>query len=414
MNCDGPVLSLSSSNELLFPSDDSDSSYSSSNFVTAIHSFPPAEKPLTFEPSLVPKSSSNNQLRSSLKKTVGQLTILIPEKTFLGETTEIKRAESSKTKEDTLTQLENIASSIEELEIIFTSLEKLTKKESITEKPQNPQTICCFSPLLPGARFNNIHCPIPTHVEIAENYSFTKPYLHANFVDLEDHNFIAAQYPLEDLSIRYGFWNSCWKYVSLIVDLTNQEDMLKSKMTPYYPIEKGTALDFTKTTDKLTVTHTSQSIEGNFDYYQYLMSKKEIKFESLNSSDGDVNIIESGVLEEQKISRLHYRAWQDHCGLTQLKELNLLIEYIKKAKETHPDKRVLVHCRAGVGRTGTIIICAVIKQMILNGQITPANFKSKLQELILKGREQRGTGFVQTSAQLQTIWMFAIDTFKRM
>lgn len=62
-------------------------------------------------------------------------------------------------------------------------------------------------------------------------------------------------------------------------------------------------------------------------------------------------------LYQQQIEHLHYTAWPDH-GVPLYTQS--VVTYLKKLLATPPGNGpVVVHCSAGVGRTGTIILCDI-------------------------------------------------------
>lgn len=62
-------------------------------------------------------------------------------------------------------------------------------------------------------------------------------------------------------------------------------------------------------------------------------------------------------LYQQQIEHLHYTAWPDH-GVPLY--THSVVTYLKKLLATPPGNGpVVVHCSAGVGRTGTIILCDI-------------------------------------------------------
>ena len=70
-----------------------------------------------------------------------------------------------------------------------------------------------------------------------------------------------------------------------------------------------------------------------------------------------------------------------------------------------PERQTLIHCRAGLGRSGTL---AVIKQLLIfqqQGSLTKNNCIEVLAKLILEGRKQRqDSRFVTTTAQIETLF----------
>ena len=71
---------------------------------------------------------------------------------------------------------------------------------------------------------------------------------------------------------------------------------------------------------------------------------------------------------------MHYTAWPDH-GVPQ--NAMSLISFICRVRKQHPailEQPLLVHCSAGVGRTGTFIILdSVMQQLSLEGTLSIYN-----------------------------------------
>lgn len=71
------------------------------------------------------------------------------------------------------------------------------------------------------------------------------------------------------------------------------------------------------------------------------------------------------------------QAWPDHgvpsdpgCVLNFLHEVNKKQETILQESPHHPPGAILVHCSAGIGRTGTfIVIDMILDQLKKNGEI---------------------------------------------
>ena len=75
------------------------------------------------------------------------------------------------------------------------------------------------------------------------------------------------------------------------------------------------------------------------------------------------------------VTHLHYTAWPDH-GVPQ--NAMSLISFICRVRKLHPpslDQPLLVHCSAGVGRTGTFILLdAMMQQMRSEGSLSVHQF----------------------------------------
>lgn len=221
-----------------------------------------------------------------------------------------------------------------------------------------------------SCRFDDISCPLATWVGIGSAHQV---YLHANYVTLADATCIATQYPL----LLSFFWEFCEKD-ALIVDLTNQGDMQKG-LVSYVPLSKGEILKKSGT----TITCTDEtSLASNLMEYRY------------QGSDGK---------KELEVRRIHYKGWNDQRGIEdRLNELNQLVDLVEEA--VSQKQQVIVHCRAGVGRTGTVLVAVALKRLIKQGKVDTTNFSQVVRDLILEIRKQRGPECVQVIAQYYTIW----------
>lgn len=236
-----------------------------------------------------------------------------------------------------------------------------------------------------NCRFADILCPVATQVKIAGQND--EIYLHANHVSLEQLTFIAAQYP--KVSQIPLFWRAA-SAASLVIDLTNDGDMKKG-LQAYHP-----SLNEEISVAGLQIKCVSKQFFQNIPFPVYTYSVK--------------GLAEDGVeVEPHQVARLHYEGWGDHQGITpdDLDQLLAVIEHYQKQSGLP----VLIHCRAGVGRTGTLIVARAVKHLIDQGVInSPASLKEHLYRLVLEGRWQRGPSFVQTPPQMELIWTWGSRT----
>lgn len=195
------------------------------------------------------------------------------------------------------------------------------------------------------------------------------PDLHANYVFLGHNKVICVQYP--KLEEAEAFWNTAAICDATIVDLTKDGELEYA----YYPKAVGEELTFGAKTIKCI---DSQDIDKNMKLITYLV-------------DG-----------RKEVERLHFHQWQDRAALS-FDVLKALIDQLYQRKS------LMIHCKAGVGRTGTITMALELQTRVLEGQITQDNYRQYIDALIIAGRHQRGDKFVQTYVQYISLTWFTED-----
>jgi protein tyrosine phosphatase len=208
-------------------------------------------------------------------------------------------------------------------------------------------------------------------VELQANFPF---HVHANFVSLsESVKVICSQAPKEDN--LEDFWKAVHKHTRFIVDLTNLND----NIFYYYPLKKDEQLQF----EKISVQALGETEDSLFKY--------------------SVNRIHANPEESVEVQRLHFSDWPDR-GTISAVELKQLVDRINHLVK---NTTLWIHCRAGVGRTGTLTVALALDEMHRKGQLIPSQLTEQIDELILSGRKQRDIGFVHTKEQYQLLHEFA-------
>ncbi len=231
-------------------------------------------------------------------------------------------------------------------------------------------------------RFDDVMCPAETivKVEIAKGEGPQK--LHANRVQMSDgKSYIATQSPPTPKAQEL-YWKMAMEHSSQIVDLTNKNDQLQTRSYPNlastYPQNLGDTTIF----GSMTVTCIEQKQEGSFNFSKYRVT--------------------DGQGTTKNIERLNYQEWQDFSG-TSAEDLKRLIAHADKMQGQRAEPLV-VHCRAGVGRTGTFITARTLSHQ--SNRLNADNFMESTNKIILSGRQQRGPLFVQSEKQLMTLVAF--------
>ncbi|XP_043938789.1 tyrosine-protein phosphatase non-receptor type 5 isoform X2 [Protopterus annectens] len=196
-------------------------------------------------------------------------------------------------------------------------------------------------------------------------------YINANYIrgyGEEEKVYIATQGPTVNTVI--DFWNMVWQQHSpVIVMITNIEEK-NEKCTEYWPEE-------TVTYEEMQIIVT-QVIEED-DYILRLITLK----------CGD---------EERRLKHYWYTSWPDQKTPDHAPPLLQLVQEVEEARQHAEDKSapVIVHCSAGLGRTGCFIATSIgCKQLKNEGVVDILRTTCQL-------RLDRG-GMIQTCEQYQFV-----------
>ncbi|OWF53765.1 Receptor-type tyrosine-protein phosphatase T [Mizuhopecten yessoensis] len=155
-------------------------------------------------------------------------------------------------------------------------------------------------------------------------------YINANYIDSVDTSkvYIASQGP--KTSTVGDFWRMLWQVNSgKIVMLTNLVEGAKVKCHQYWP-DEGTPLS----TDTFDLT-----LDRERTYACYVIR--------------DISIVHKQTKEERQVHHFHFTTWPDH-GTPDTLELVLFHRRVT-LYQTQLSGQMVVHCSAGIGRTGTFI-----------------------------------------------------------
>ncbi|XP_063976230.1 receptor-type tyrosine-protein phosphatase F-like isoform X2 [Diachasmimorpha longicaudata] len=157
-------------------------------------------------------------------------------------------------------------------------------------------------------------------------------YINANYIKGYQKNqaYIATQGPRQNTV--NDFWRMIWQErVQIICMLANVLESGKKKCEQYWP-EIGRELTF----GNITVHNLSHTTFADYTFRTFSVTCAE---------------------ETRKVEHLHYTAWPDH-GVPQY--IQSVVTYLKKILATPLGHGpIVVHCSAGIGRTGTIILCDI-------------------------------------------------------
>ncbi|XP_072767764.1 receptor-type tyrosine-protein phosphatase S-like isoform X2 [Anoplolepis gracilipes] len=157
-------------------------------------------------------------------------------------------------------------------------------------------------------------------------------YINANYITgyKKEKRYIATQGPKPNTVI--DFWRMIWQEnVAIICMLANVIENGKTKCEQYWP-----DIGKKKKYGDISVSNAKHNVFADYCFRMF----------EVNCGN-----------EIRKIEHLHYTAWPDH-GVPLY--THSVVTYLKKLLATSPGNGpVVVHCSAGVGRTGTIILCDI-------------------------------------------------------
>lgn len=228
-------------------------------------------------------------------------------------------------------------------------------------------------------RYKNILSYDHTRVKLKKPDS---DYINANYIKLVDdlqtlnslpHSkiYIATQGPLPNTVD--DFWWMVWQENSdTIVMVTKEVENCKNKCHRYWP-----------TSDEKLLS----------------CGSLEVKFLKENSATEDYTIREFEIRRNsigRRVVQYQFHAWPDGSIPA---NPSYIIEFLNVINKKPPKGPLIVHCSAGIGRSGTLIVCdMLIDQLKHNGLVHEID----IYQIVLMARAQR-SGLVQFQAQYKFI-----------
>ncbi|XP_073711815.1 tyrosine-protein phosphatase non-receptor type 14-like [Misgurnus anguillicaudatus] len=241
-----------------------------------------------------------------------------------------------------------------EEERLFTEYEQVSKKRSTSVF-----TTAMLPDNIERNRFRDVLPYEENRVELVPNKENNTGYINASHIKVmicgEEWHYIATQGPLPNTS--HDFWQMIWEQgVSVIAMVTAEEEGGRSKSHRYWP--------------KLGSKHNSAT-HGKF--------KVTTKFRTDSGCYATTGLKVKHLLsgQERTVWHLQYTDWPEHgCPeyvqgfLSYLEEIQSVRRHTNSMLDTSKSLNppVIVHCSAGVGRTGVVILTELMISCLEHNQ----------------------------------------------
>lgn len=181
-------------------------------------------------------------------------------------------------------------------------------------------------------------------------------YINANYCDgyRKQNAYVATQGPLQETFA--DFWRMCWELrSSTIVMMTKLEERTRIKCDQYWP-SRGTEnygqMQITISDVQELATYCIRTFQVSFRINRVTFHL-HVRF--LIKKNYSPQVCRHGYTERREIKQLQFTAWPDH-GVPE--HPAPFLQFLRRVRTLNPvdSGPLIVHCSAGVGRTGCFIV----------------------------------------------------------
>ncbi|XP_019407926.1 PREDICTED: tyrosine-protein phosphatase non-receptor type 21 isoform X1 [Crocodylus porosus] len=275
--------------------------------------------------------------------------------------------------------------------MVFTEYERIQKKRLIDGE-------CSIARLPENAERNRFQDVLPyddTRVELVPTKENNTGYINASHIKVSiggiEWDYIATQGPLQ--STCQDFWQMVWEQgVAIIAMVTAEEEAGREKCFRYWP-RLGSRHN--------TVTYGRFKITTRFRTDSGCYATTGLKIKHLLTG------------QERTVWHLQYTDWPEHGCPEDIKGFLSYLEEIQSVRRhtnitvdpKNPNPPLLVHCSAGVGRTGVVILSEIMIACLEHNEILDV-------PRVLDMLRQQRMMVVQTLAQYTFVYGVLIQFLK--
>lgn len=246
--------------------------------------------------------------------------------------------------------------------------------QEIGTVPESCLPLCRYKNILPHPHTRVVLNDAPgLTAEEQEESKFINASYISNFRKTNPQKYIATQGPKP--STQDHFWRMIWEQnTALIVMVTGLWENGKTKCHAYWPDDKGSSL---------TILPTNMRVSN-----LGVATMKNVNVSCLELELND---------EKRTVTHLQFLGWPDQGVPKSVKSLTDTIEMVQEHSMDPAGPPIVVHCSAGVGRTGVIIAVDMGIELLIAGMDVDVF------AIMMEMRKQR-TCMIQTYEQLEFVY----------
>lgn len=275
-------------------------------------------------------------------------------------------------------------------------------------------------------RYTNVLPNSRTRVRLTDTNHISQShgdYVNASLVpsgqfDFPCHSYIATQAPLP--STLFDFYAMCWEQQSnLLLMLTKEkekkDDLFIKKADRYWPHNLNETMTIGPFTVRLIEVEAhdlspidQSNIHAQATHHQVANGNQSDNKLGVNRNPSASDLLQAPLIvrrisitkgsESRILTQIHYVAWPDHGAPDVMHEFDAFFSLYRSLRSSCPGP-VLIHCSAGIGRTGTFAVIdlaldSIVHQLSNNQSTASISIPSLIHTL-----RQSRAGMVQSKSQ---------------